>query len=80
METAGQNLQRLCIALARHPVHQAMLAIDPPRPPARQVALQWLRLAGAGERVAQALGNQRVDARHDRRIFRLPLHIVRPRG
>lgn len=56
-----QYLQRLPLARPADPVHQAMLAVDAPRPPAGEVALERLGLAGAGERVAQALADEEVE-------------------
>ena len=40
MIPALRHLERLRVALAGHPIHQPMLAIDPPRLPARQIAAE----------------------------------------
>src|SRR5438270_4965568 len=80
MIAAGKNLERLTLTRSTEPVNQPMLAIDAPRPPARQVAFQELGLSRAGKRMPHALADEQVDARGDGRVFSLPLHIVGPGG
>ena len=51
-----RNLQRLRLALAAHPIDQPMLAVDPPGPPAFQIAGQRFGLAGAANYAASKGG------------------------
>jgi hypothetical protein len=57
-----------------------MLSIDPPRPPAGEIALEGLRLPGSSEGMPQALTDKEVDSGGDGGIFRLPLHVIDPGG
>lgn len=44
--------RRLKVHVVRsHPVHEAMLAVDPPRPPACKIAAEGLGLPDASERI-----------------------------
>ena len=44
MIPALRHFERLRLALARHPVHQPILAAEAPRPPAGQIAAEPLGL------------------------------------
>ena len=61
MIPALRHLQRLLVPRPDHPIDRPMFQADPPRPPARQVAAQRLRLAGPLERVAAAFLDQGVE-------------------
>lgn len=56
-----------------------MFARDAAGPPAGEVLLEGFGFAGAAERVAHRLGDQRVDAFEHFRILALPREIVAPR-
>jgi hypothetical protein len=79
MIPALRDLKRLRIALARHPIYQPMLAVDPAGPPAGQIAAERFRLAGAAERIAHAFLDQRIDAFEALPVVALPAEIVIPR-
>ena len=60
MIPAPRHLERMIRALARHPNHQPMPAVDPPRPPARQIATERFGLAHACEARTVAKANRRI--------------------
>lgn len=79
MIPALRHLQRLRLPTARHAIHQPVLLIDPPRPPARQIAAERLGLAGALERMAAAFLDQGVQLVDDLRVMLLPMAVIVPR-
>src|SRR4051812_28383676 len=78
MIAARQQLERLRLAAAARPIDEPMLSRDPPRPPAGQLLPQRLGLAGAGEGMAPAFLDQRVDPLQHLRILALPSEILGP--
>jgi hypothetical protein len=79
MMPALRHLQRLLLAAPRHPVHHAMLLVDPARPPAWQIAAQRLGLARSLERVPAAFLDQAVRSVAQPGVMLLPMAIILPR-
>lgn len=80
MIPALRHFERLRLALAPHPVHQPMLAVDAAGPPAGEIAAQRFGLAGSAKRVAHALLEQRVDPFDDLGFLGLQRDILPPRA
>src|SRR3954469_9781097 len=78
MIPALRHFQRLCLAFPRHPIHQAMLPCDPPRPPAAEILPQGLGLAGAAERVPHAFLESGVTPDLLSGVRPLPVEILVP--
>ena len=78
MIPALRHLQRLLVALADDAIHQPVFLIDPPRPPARQIAAQRFGLAGALERVAAAFFDQGVEFFEQLFVMRPQFQILGP--
>jgi hypothetical protein len=62
---ALRHFEHLSSALADNAIDQPMLSVDPPRPPARQIAAEQLGLSGAAKWVARAFLEQRIDPLDD---------------
>lgn len=58
MVSALRDFEALGVVLAGDAIDKSMLRRDAPRPPARPIAFQWLRLARALERRSQTLIDQ----------------------
>ena len=72
MISTGKNRQQT----RREAIHQTVLLIDPPGPPAREFVLERLRLADPGKRRAQDVSDQRVDPRRKRGRNPAPALVV----
>jgi len=59
-------------------IDQSVLAVDPARPEAGQIALQRFRLARALKRMAQTFPDQAIDLPHHRLVGRLPVKELFP--
>jgi hypothetical protein len=68
----------LSFAFAAHPINQAVLTSDAPRPPFREGILKGLRLAEPLEWVAPDILDEFIDGIEDLRVLFLPLKIFFP--
>lgn len=78
MEAALSDLEPLVLAFPFHPIDEPISAGNPARPPAFEISLQRLRLAGARERASPALLDQCVQSLERLRIGRAPMVIILP--
>jgi hypothetical protein len=60
MVAALSDFQGLIHAAPSHPIYQAMLAVDPARPPAAQVIFERFGLTNPAELLSLALSDQGV--------------------
>ena len=78
MEAASGDFQSLCNSATRYSIDQPVFTVDPPRPPAAHIVLEWLGFANAFERMAHALAYQPVDALKKLTIPGLIFEILAP--
>src|SRR5918995_2813007 len=78
MISAGGDFDLLGFTLARHAIHEPMLAGDTPRPPSLKCVLQRLGLAEPLERISPDVLDEVVDRFQNLGIGRLPMEVILP--
>lgn len=80
MEPALGDLQPVVRPFTRHPVHEPVLVGDAARPPALEVAVERLGLAGPLVGRAAAFPDQVIEPPEHLSVGVLPVEIVLPGG